>query len=345
MKKKSGRKLLLLLASAALAAGVCFAVKYAGKPEDPLTKSAFLLDTFCTVTLYEGGSEDVLSGAMELVGKYDGLFSAEREDSDIYRINHRKGLWDLRSEAVPIGADTAEMLLLAKEIEELSGGALWTAIRPLTELWDFKTAKKVPESALLTAALKESRESGWHIEREEETGFFFFSDCPGTKIEAGAFAKGFIADRIRDYLMENGVKSAIIDLGGNIQTVGGKPDGEPFHVGIKDPKGEKSYLKALEAKDISVVTAGNYERYFEENGVIYHHILDPETGFPVQNELASVTVTGPQSAVCDALATACFVKGTEDGIRLLTLYNEIHHTGYKGYFLSADGDFTRSENE
>ena len=345
MKNKSGRKLLFLLLSAAIAAGVCFAVKPAGKPEETLTKSAFLLDTFCTVTLYEGGSEEALSGAMELVGSYDGLFSAEREDSDIYRINHRKGLFDLTSEAVPIGADTAGMLLQAKEIEELSEGALWTAIRPLTELWDFKTAKKVPESALLSEALKESRESGWHIEGGKENGFFFFSDHPGTKIEAGAYAKGYIADRIRDYLLENGVKSAIIDLGGNIQTVGGKPDGEPFRVGIKDPKGEEGYLKVLEAKDISVVTAGNYERYFEENGVIYHHILDPGTGFPVQNELASVTVTGPQSVVCDALATACFVKGTEEGIRLLHEYNEIHHAGYKGYFLSADGVFTGSEKE
>lgn len=343
MKKGQDRILTVIAASAILIAGAFFAGRALQKKNfpEPCSRDAFLLDTFCTVTVYDGGKEEALLLAMEEISRFDALFDAEKESSDLYRINHRNDAGQTENR-VKISADTARMLKRAAEIEELSGGALLTSIRPVTELWDFKEKKQVPDPVLLEKALRDSHAASWHLEEETEEDAVFVAEDPAVKMEAGAFAKGYIADRVREVLRDNGVTSAIIDLGGNIQTLGGKPDGTPFSVGIRDPKGEKSYVEILTAKDTSVVTAGSYERFFIENGVRYHHILDPETGYPVQNGLESVTVTGPESVICDALATACFVLGPEKGAGLLTTYNTLHQTAYEGRFLTEDGTMTAS---
>lgn len=338
MKTDAGKKKFIgILASVLLCAGALFVGLRKEKPQEPLTKDMFLLDTFCTVTLYDG-SEEILQKASEMLTYYDRLFDAEDPASDIYRINHR----GTEETSVAISSDTARMLSGAKEVETFSEGALRTSIRPVTKLWDFKEKKEIPDADLLRTACEESLASSWHIEGSDETGYMFTADEGPSEIEIGAYAKGYIADRIRDLLLSEGVASAIIDLGGNVQTVGENRDKTPFRIGIRDPKGEKAAVEVVEAKDLSVVTAGNYERYFDLDGVRYHHILDPATGYPVQNELDSVTVTGPSSFLCDAFATACFVKGTEEGISMIKDYNEKNHTGYRAYFLSHDGTMRHS---
>lgn len=328
MKRETSGKIIgIVFASAVLAAGAFFAFP---KKAQPVVKDVYALDTFCTITIY-GGTGDPEAAAQkgtEELKRLDALMDAEKEDSDLWRINHRT------EDTVRISAETAEMLSGAKQISQLSGGTLWPAIRPLTELWDFKNAKTIPDDDRILAARTESQSGQWDIENG-----CFVSFVPETKIEAGAFAKGYIADRIREVLLKEGVTSAIIDLGGNIHTIGKNADGRPFRIGIRDPEGSDTPVDVIEAENISVVTAGTYERFIEQDGVRYHHILDPETGYPARTGLSSVTVCGPSSFVCDALATAFLVAGKEKAEKILETYNKENLTSYQAYFLeSGDTD-------
>lgn len=328
MNDKKIKSIIAVLASAALVAGAFLAQKRAAAGKTyPMTADAFLLDTYCSLTVYAGGGGDALTAARDELKRYDALFNAENSDSDIYRINHRTG------DTVKIDPDTAGMLSMAKEMQEMSGGALWPGIRPLTELWDIKNRKTKPDAAEVESALSRSEKASWDIRDMGAEGWFFVAENGDTMIEPGAFAKGYIADRLKEVLSERGVSSAIIDLGGNVHTIGVNTDGTPFRIGIRDPGGKESYIELLEAAGDSVVTAGSYERYFMEDGIRYHHILDPKTGYPASGGLASVTVKGQSSFVCDALATACFVLGEEDGRKLIEKFNAENGTKYEGIFI------------
>ena len=298
----------------------------AGKGKYPLSRDLYLLDTFCQLTVYEGGGEEALNAAAEALNTYDALFDYNKENSDLYRINHRDG------DKVEISSDTAALLTLSEEICDASGGALEPAIRPVSWLWDFKEEKKIPPADALKKALEEVVSGAWHVEQNDNKWYFVAED-PRVRIDVGAVAKGFVADGIKDVMLRHEVRSAIINLGGNVLCIGNKPDGSPFKIAIRDPRHENGYEKVLELTDCSAVTAGIYERFFEEDGVVYHHILDPDTGMPVQNGLMSVTVTGPSSGVCDALCTAIFVKGETEGNRFLEQYNRENGTEYRAYYL------------
>ena len=151
-------------------------------------------------------------------------------------------------------------------------------------------------------------------------------------VDLGGIAKGYIADRVAAVLKEQGVRSALVDLGGNIVTVGNKA-GQPFRIGIKDPADPASLCAVLDGQDVSIVTSGIYERGFDQDGVRYHHLLDPATGMPVQNTLASVTVVCKNSADADALSTACFVMGEEQGIALIESLSDT-----EALFIRRDGE-------
>ena len=338
---------ILLLAGCAGKSGVSSgntpnAAEGTSKEEDsyPMSRDLYLLDTFCQLTVYEGGGKEALDVAAAKLEDLDALLDYNKESSDLWRINNRT------EEKVPISEDTAKLLLISEEISDLSDGALEPAIRPVTWLWDFKEEKKVPSKEDLEKALSEVVPGAWHVEEEASDGsssgtagsgsgkWFFVAEDPRVRIDVGAVAKGFVADRIGDVMRESGVTSAIINLGGNVLCVGEKPGGIPFKIAVRDPRIKSGYGEQIfELKDSSAVTAGTYERSFEENGITYHHILDPKTGMPVQNGLISVTVTGPESAICDALCTAIFVKGETDGKALLERYNEENGTHYEVYFL------------
>ncbi len=289
----------------------------------PMSRDLYLLDTYCMITSYEGGGKEALAAAADALDAYDAMMNYNREGSDIYKINHRT------SDRVEVSEDTAKLLMLCREFCEESGGILEPAIRPVTSLWDFKEEKKVPEEAELKEALGKVRSLQWTVEGNE-----FVALDEEVRIDVGAVAKGFIADRVKEVMLENGITSGIINLGGNVLCIGKRPDGKPFSIGVRDPEDEKGYAFALESDDGSVVTAGAYERSFIEDGVRYHHILDPATGYPARTGLESVTVTGPESAVCDGLSTTLFIMGEEKGREFLDSYNQEHGTAYQGYFLN-----------
>ena len=280
------------------------------------------MTTVVTITVY-GGNSDILNGAMSLCEQYDKLFSRTVADSDVSRINS--------STECEVSADTAKLISIGLNLSEQSDGAFDLTTLPLSELWNVNNSTTVPSHDSITSALLSVGYKNININENTVT------TNNNARLDLGGIAKGFIADKVKEYLISNGVTKAIINLGGNILLIGGSND-EPFTVGIQKPfaKNGTSMLN-LELSDKTAVTSGIYERYFEENGTIYHHIIDPSTGYPVQNEVASVTVICDSSAIADGLSTACLVLGTEKGMALAKAY------GAETVFINRNGNFTLSD--
>ena len=221
-----------------------------------------------------------------------------------------------------------ELLKRGIEYSRETGGKFNIAIEPLTSLWNFSSATpKVPADNDIKEALGHLDYSKIVIEGNHVT-------LPDTSygVDLGAIAKGYIADKVKEYLLGKGVKSALINLGGNVLLVGSKPDGSDFAVGLQDPLGNRNeYKEVVKTSDLSVVTSGTYERNFTEGGKTYHHILDPSTGYPYENDLVAVTIISKTSVEGDALSTSCFALGLEDGMK----FAESH--GVHAVFVTKDG--------
>lgn len=296
----------------------------------PVTKSAFLLNTFVTVTLYDSDDMDILNGALDLCREYEMVFSRTREDSELYAINHRPP----KTQSMEVSDDMAALLEKGLYYSELSGGSFDITIEPVSSLWDFTDEKKVPPKEEIEEGLEKV---GYENLKLEGNTLTFLSD--DVAIDLGAIAKGYIADRMKDYLKEEGVESAIINLGGNVLCLGKQTSGEPFRVGLRDPKGgADEVLGSLAVDDLSVVSSGVYERCFVEDGINYHHLLDPSTGYPYQNGLESVTILSPLSVDGDGLSTTCFSLGLEKGMELLDSLEDIY-----GIFMETDGTLHYSQ--
>lgn len=279
---------------------------------EPISRTEFKLNTVITITLYDTADTSLLDGCMQLCDQYELLFSRTNPNSELYQLNH--GLLPRSGSGQLVSDETAELITLALSYCELSDGALDITIAPVSSLWDFHAeTPTVPDAAQLQEALshvdyKKVSVSGNVVTFAEEQ----------MAIDLGAVAKGYITDRLREYLSENGVKNAIINLGGNVYCMGTKDDGTPFRVGIQKPfatQGEA--LTTVSVQDASVISSGTYERCFEADGTLYHHILDPSTGYPCQNGLSGVTILSSDSAAGDALSTACFLLGPENGLALI----------------------------
>lgn len=305
---------------------LCLSAASCKKAADPITKTSFKLNTVVTITIYDSTDVSLLDNALALCDTYENLFSRTRETSELYQINQ-----GLKRELSP---ETEELLEIALSYHRLSNGLFDPSIGPVSSLWDFHAENpKVPEDALIQAALplvnaENLRLSNHNITME-----------PGMMLDLGAISKGYIADRIKEYLIGQGVKSAVIDLGGNVLCIGSRPDGTPFQIGIRQPFQDANTAAAvLSITDQSVVTSGIYERCFEENGVLYHHLLDPGTGYPCDNELASVTILSDHSVDGDALSTSCFLMGMEQGMALIDSLPDVY-----AIFITREGKLYYSE--
>lgn len=287
-----------------------------GKNAAARTETAFALDTVVRVTVYAEADVPAARAALARCADYEAVFSRTRDTSELARINAAGG--------GTVSEDLRAVLGCAIEVSARSGGALDVTLGAVSALYDFAAENPAPpDAAAVAAALAGSGMDGVSLRGSELTL------APGAVLDLGAVAKGYIADRLAEDLRAAGVEHAIVNLGGNVVCIGARPDGKPFQVGVQEPvPGSEKNAAVLSVTDGSVVTSGNYQRYFDYNGARWHHILDPETGYPVQNGLASVTVTGPESMLCDALSTACFVLGEEAGYALLAEYPE-----YEAIFL------------
>jgi thiamine biosynthesis lipoprotein len=226
------------------------------------------------------------------------------EASDVWKINHANG------QPVTVSADTVSVLQTARQMNAESGGALCISLYPVLRAWGFTTGEyRVPSDSEIADLLKNADDS--RISFTETT----VGVPAGTEIDLGAVAKGYTGDAVMNIMREHQISSAIINLGGNVQTLGSKPDGSAWTVGVTDPFAPDTMIGTVSVTDKAVITSGNYERYFTcKDGTRCWHILDPETGCPADNGLVSVTVIGECGAECDALSTALFVEGTEKAV-------------------------------
>ena len=270
----------------------------------------FYFDTYITVALYDTADESILDACFDLMAYYESIFSRTVEGSDIWNINHSKG------QPVEVSDETVDILERSLEYCEKSGGRFDITIAPVVSLWDFHEDAEptLPDPAEMEEALKHVDYSTIRIEGNTVT----LSD-PDAAIDLGAIAKGYISDGVRDKILELGCESALINLGGNVLAVGHKPDGSPFKIGIRKPFGESAsdIISIVKADDISVITSGTYERYFELDGKRYHHILDVDTGYPVENGLTSVSILSKDGTDGDALSTTIFALGPEKGMEMI----------------------------
>ena len=273
---------------------------------DRKTVTGFYLDTVVTLSAYTDNVK-VLDDALEECGRYERLLSRTIEGSDIWRINHAGG------KPMEVSADTIKILTLARQVSEWSGGAFDVTIAPAAVLWDFRSGKaQLPDAEALEAAAALVDYTRVAVEGNTVT-------LPeGMMLDLGAIAKGYIADALKATLIDRGVKSGILSLGGNVVTIGTKPDGKPWKIGIQDIDGRTGeYMLVAESSGGATVTSGTYERGFDLDGVHYHHLLDASSGWPVQNGLASVSIFCEDSALADALSTAAFLLGPEKGLALI----------------------------
>lgn len=293
----------------------------------PISISSIKLNTAVQITIYDSQDKALLNDCLALCDKYELIFSRTNEKSELYKLNHRKDVSDGdfgtdgpttpypvsgTADTWHISEDLAALLSEGLDITRESDGSFDIAIAPLTSLWDFTAEDpEVPDDAAIQKALPLCSSDGVTIDGEDIT---LLSD--DIQFDVGAIAKGYIADRLKDFLIKKGVKSAIINLGGNVLCIGSKPDGTPFKIGIQKPFADRNETEAvMDITGKSVVSSGIYERCFKQDGKLYHHILNPQTGYPYDNGLISVTIISDQSVDGDALSTTCFALGLEDGLK------------------------------
>ncbi len=294
---------------------------YGCAPAQPLERTFFAMDTVMTLRLYEGGDENTLDQAEARVRELEAQWSVTEENSEICALN-RGG----RAELSP---ETAELLGAALGMCERTGGALDISTYPILRAWGFTTGEyAVPEEEEIAALLP-------MVDYTQVMQDGTCASLPeGMEIDLGSVAKGYTGDALAALLKQGGAASALLDLGGNIQAVGSKPDGSPWRVAVRDPAGDGS-VGVVEVVDQAVVTSGGYERYFEEDGVRYWHIIDPATGWPARSGLASVTVVGESGLLCDGLSTALFVMGREGALE-----HWRQHRDFEAVLVSEDGSVT-----
>ena len=298
-----------------------------GKEETPgskevISREIFAMDTYMSISAYGDEAEAALEEAEAEIMRLDKLLAAEKEDSEIWALNENGG--------GSVSDDTAFLVEKAKELNKQTDGAFEIAIYPIKQLWGFSDQNyRVPGQDEIDVLLPITDSDLVVLEADGEGAKLAFAE-DGVKIDLGGIAKGYASSRVAEIYKEHGV-NGLINLGGNVQAQGAKSDGSAWRIAIRKPesaedgaitwvdedsKGGKAlklveYIGVVETKDQAVVTSGGYERYFEEDGKIYHHIIDPETGYPSDSDLVSATVISRDGTLADGLSTSVFIMGLE----------------------------------
>ena len=306
--------------SAALLSAAFLLTGCSGAPaQEPESATFFAMDTAMDFTVY--GDAALLDEAETLIGSLEEQVSVTDEHSDIYAIDH--------TGSGSLSGNAAELMEQALELCRRTGGALDISVYPIVRAWGFTTGSyQVPDEETIQSLLPLVDYT--QIQYDAATGVVTLPE--GMEIDLGSVAKGYAGQLAAQMLREHGVQSALLNLGGNVQTVGAKPDGSPWQIGIKDPQGEDAMM-VLSVEDQAVVTSGGYERYFEQDGQTYWHIMDPSTGHPADSGLISVTIVGDEGVVCDGLSTALFVMGLEKAADLWA-----QSCDFEAVFVTASGE-------
>lgn len=333
MMKKYG----LSLISAAIALALTGCGKYGEtksggtrvKESQEISQDVFAMDTYMNVTAYGDGASWAVRRAVEEIERLDAMLSTGDENSEVALLN-KNGEGELSS-------DTAYLLERSFELYQDTDGAFDIAVYPVMEAWGFTTGDyRVPSDEEIQKLLTLTDVS--QIDYDEENSRVSFG-VPGMKIDFGGIAKGYTSSRIMDIYRECGVESGIINLGGNVQVLGTRTDGSLWRVAIQSPDDEGGMLGVLETRDRAVITSGGYERYFEQDGKSYHHIIDPKTGFPSENGLKSVTIVSGDGTMADGLSTSLFIMGKEEA----SLYWQSHSDEFDAILLTDEGNLYVTE--
>lgn len=289
-------------------------------PNAKVSKSGFYFDTIIKVTLYGTNSEEPIDGCFALAQKYEDMFSNTIDTSDVSLINKNAGSY------VTVSDETLELIRDGLHYCELSDGAFDITIGNLSDMWNFSEiaenlqsddnetdASVLPSDTDIASVVSHINYKNIQIDGNQ----VMLTD-PDCKLDLGGIAKGYIADRMRDYLNEQGYHSGFINLGGNVLTIGGKANSEKYKIGIQKPFDETgNSIGVVQVTDKSIVSSGVYERYYKVDGKLYHHILNPKTGYPYENNLYEVTIISDKSVDGDGLSTTCFALGLEKGMELI----------------------------
>lgn len=265
------------------------------------SRDIFAMDTYMNLKAYGSSADEALDAASERIYGLDKILSVTNESSDVCRLNSSGGL------SVALSEDTVFLLNAAKKYGGMTGGALDITLYPVLREWGFTTGEyRIPSAERLAELLCNVDYTKVEI---SGTSAALPADF---QVDLGALAKGYTSNEAARILKENGVDSAIMNLGGNVQAVGSKPDGSDWRVAVRDPYAPDTDMCVVDIADKAVITSGNYERYFTgDDGRSYWHILDPSDGYPADNGLVSVTIIGDDGLMCDALSTAFFVAGKD----------------------------------
>ena len=302
-----GKKLISIILCIVMALPLC-----ACSNDEPKQKQVFAMDTVMTLTAYGKNADAGLDGAAGIINSLDGMLDPDSEGSYTTLLNNADG------SDVVVTPQVAEMLSTALSVCKLSGGALDLSVYPIYEAWgEFKEETgRIPDSDELSALRKNLHFSEMEITDFEGEANYSVRMPAGTQISFGAVAKGCASKYAIDAMRKAGVESGIVSLGGNVQTLGLKPDGSNWTIAVEDPNDTGSYIGTLSVGETAVVTSGSYQRYFVGNdGVKYHHLIDPSTGKPAENGLVSVTVVCSDGTLADCLSTAMFILGEDAAIK------------------------------
>ncbi len=273
-------------------------------------RDSFGMNTEVTYRVFGEKPEEAIDSAMIELTRLENKLSRYIEDSEISRINQSAG----RQES-EISAETMELLSLAIRLSVITQGLFDVTIGPLVDLWDYKHSHHVPEKSKILTALSLVNYCDLRLNLQEKKAGL---NKTGQSIDLGGIGKGYASDRCIEILKEKGISSAFVNIGGNVSTLGNKPDGSLWSVGIRHPRQKGCLLGAVKLTDKAVVTSGDYERYFiDQEGKRRHHILNPNTGYPSESVLISATVIADRGMIADALSTAIFMAGIEKGIGYL----------------------------
>ena len=307
----------------------------AGCGETKESKSIlFAMDTTMTLVAYGKNRESGLAAAESVIQSMDAMLDPEKESSTVWAINHANG------ESIVVPGQIADMLSAAKQVYQQSGGALDLTVYPLLKLWGFIDSKYyVPTDGEILDELSRICFDKVQLTSFPSSGTYTVSMPAYGEMSFGAVAKGCASDKAIEAMRAAGVTSGIISLGGNVQTLGLKPDGTQWTIGIADPNNpESNYLGVLSVGETAVVTSGSYQRKFTDvaTGNTYHHILKPTSGYPVSNNLVSATIICKDGTMADCLSTAMFVLGEVQSLNYWRSYGKTDGGGFDMVLITKD---------
>ncbi|MCL2222694.1 MAG: FAD:protein FMN transferase [Oscillospiraceae bacterium] len=284
-----------------------------------VTEPRFMLDTYVILTIHGYVAESVIEEAFDLIAELESLMSITIEGSDIYRINGSNG------KPTIVDPRTIEVIRKSIEFSEISDGLFDITAGRLTRLWNFGENEAIPNETALIEAQKTVDFRQISILENTVT-----LSNPDAWIDLGATAKGYIADQVASFLIDNGITNALIDLGGDIKLIGSREDGNPWRLAIRNPFDQESepFAAVIEVSDAAVISSGTYERSFEIDGIRYHHILDPNTAMSILTDVVSATVIAESGVIGEGLSTLAILKGSEAGTEILKT-----HPGFIGAIL------------